>query len=183
MQILRRFTLPIILGLSGGVICCWAVGVAFGTFTDDGYTFLGPGDRTVRVKKSGDYVLWHQSRSIVDGQFMSVSNELPMGAKISVVRKLEGSLVSLRPIDAAYTSTKGTTFRVAMGYLTLDGPGEYDFLVSGFQDKRCFYLDEDRDYFGRFLSGVWAGVFGILLILGALVSSIYVLIRARRGAA
>lgn len=180
MEKLARFKWPIILGVIGLVLNAVACFSLVGNFRDSGTSFLGPGETRVTIAKAGDYTLWNETKTLIDGQFMTFPEDLPSGTTIKVLKLPEGTAVSLHRGGGSSMQSGGTR-RVSVGEITFSRPGEYKFVVSGLEEKRAFYLDEAK-FLRAFLSVMVFGTLGMVFLFAAIGSGIYVLVRILKGA-
>ena len=180
MKILTRFKWPIFLAVVGVVLNIAAVVLTFNAFRDTGTSFLAPGEAAVTITKPGDYTLWNETKTFVDGQFMSFSDELPSGTTIKVLKLPEGTPVPLHKAGSSSMESGGTR-RVSIGKLTFVSPGQYRVVVTGLTEKRSFYLDEAK-FLRMFLDVMICGLVGMLCLFAAIGSGIYVLIQSSKRA-
>jgi hypothetical protein len=180
MQKLARFKWPIFLFVIGIALNIVAVAFMFGVFRDSGTSFLAPGGASVTITKPGEYTLWHETKTLIDGQFMSFPDDLPSGTTIKVIKQPEGTAVPLRR-SASSSMESGGTRRVSVGQLTFNNPGQYQVVVTGLTEKRAFYLDEAK-FLRMLLSVMVSGLFGTLFLFAGIGSGIYVLVRLSKRA-
>ncbi len=173
MDKLARFKWPILLGALAIVLNIVAFGFLVSSFSETGKSFLAPGETSVTITNLGDYTLWHETKTLIDGQFMTFPDDLPSGTTVKVLRVPEGTLVPLRR-GGVSTMESGGTRRISVGQLTFSMPGEYQVVVSGLAEKRAFYLDETI-FLKTFLSVMVCGLLGMLLLFAAIGSGIYIL--------
>ena len=180
MEKLARFKWSILLAIIGVALNIVAVVSLVGSFRDSGTSFLAPGEASVTITKPGDYTLWHETKTLIDGQFMTFPDDLPSGTTIKVFKRPEGVLVPLRR-GGATSMESGGTRRISVGQLTFSSPGEYQVVVTGLGEKRAFYLEEGK-FLRMFLSVMVSGLVGMLLLFGAIGSGIYVLAQMSKRA-
>jgi len=180
MQKLARFKWPILLLVIGIALNIVAVVSILGVFRDSGTSFLAPGETSVTITKPGDYTLWHETKTRIDGQFMSFPDDLPSGTTIKVLKQPEGTLVPLRRGGASSMESGGTR-RVSVGQLAFGSPGQYQVVVTGLTEQRAFYLDEAK-FLRMFLSVMVCGLVGMLFLFGGIGSGIYVLVQLSKRA-
>lgn len=177
MKLLLRYKWPIIFAVTGTVLLVLAVVKVITLVSDSGIHITGPGETTINIAQPGKYTLWHESRTFLDGRFLTFEDELPSGASISIRNSADGTTVPLRGAGTSSIESGGTR-RVSVARLDFDEPGEYDLQISGLTQQRVFYLAEAR--FWKVFQGVIGfGIPGILLVLAAIGSGIYILVRAR----
>lgn len=180
MQKLARFKWPICLFAIGLLLNIVMVISILGVFRESGTSFLGPGEASVTITKPGDYMLWQETKTVIDGQFMSFPADLPSGTTIKVIKQGEGTAVPLRR-GGSSTMKSGGTERASVGKLTFSTPGQYQFVVAGLTDKRAFYLDEAK-FLRLFLGVLVSGLVGTLLLFAGVGSGIFVLVQSSNHA-
>ena len=187
MNKIARFKGPILLLLVAAILLAVPFVLMFAVihslFSETGTTLVVPGEATVNIAEPGEYTLWHKSKTIVDGRFMSFADNLPSGTMVAVFKRPEGTIVPLQKASSVSMESGGTR-RVAIGKVTLDIPGEYQIVVTGLDEKRVFYLDHDYNLFptagwlfGGFLVLPLCFILGLLFLATALGWGIYVLVR------
>lgn len=178
MKKLSRLKWPILLIVVGIALNVAAVVSIYSSFRDSGTQFMGPGKTTVNIVKPGHYTLWHETKTIVDGKFLTFSNELPSGVSIKIAKRPEGTDVPLRPSGSTYMESGGKR-RVSVAQLTFAIPGEYEVDVAGLDEKRVFYLDEAK-FLRMFMRVMVCGLVGMLFILAGIVAGVYVMVRGAK---
>src|SRR6266404_2265265 len=143
MKKLAKFKWPIALLLIGIALNVFALLSFLALFRESGTAFFVPGETSVTITKPGDYTLWNETKTLIDGQFLTFPDELPSGTTIKIIKRTDGTAVPLRRGGASSMESNGTR-RVAIGELTFDSTGQYRIVVSGLQEKRAFYLDEAK---------------------------------------
>ena len=181
MQKLTRFKWPILLLVIGIGLNVAAVSSIFGAFRKSGTSFIAPGETLVTITKPGDYTLWHETKTLIDGQFISFPEDLPSGTTIRVLKQPEGTDVQLRTGSSSSVESNGTK-RVAVGELSFANPGQYRVVVTGLTEKHAFYLDEAK-LLRVFLNVVICGLTGLLSLLAGIGLGIYVLVQSPKRAA
>ena len=67
--------------------------------------FLVPGSVEVQLSRGGDYTLWHDYRTILNGRSYSASTNLPAGLQISLKNRTTGESIAMyKRGDATFTS-------------------------------------------------------------------------------
>jgi hypothetical protein len=180
---LARFKWPILLAVIGIGFEVLALVSFLNAFRDSGTLFYGPGDTSFNIKKPGEYVLWHESKTVIDGQFLTFPDDLPSGTTVKVVNETDGTPVVLRRSGSSSHMEKSGTRRVAVGKLTFRSPGKYRVTISDLPEKRAFYLDESK-FLKTFLTVTTFGFVGLAFLLAAFGFGLYALIQiitARRN--
>jgi hypothetical protein len=179
MKIFARFKWPILLAVMGVALNIVAGVSLVRSFRDTGTSFLGPGQATLTITKPGDYTLWQETRTVIDGQFLSFPDDLPSGTTIKVIKLPERTPVPWRK-DEGTTMTSGSMRRVSVSALTFSSPGQYQIAVTGLKEKRAFYLDEAK-FLRTFLNVLVCVSLGVLFFVAAIGSAIYILIQLEKG--
>ncbi|MCE9518552.1 MAG: hypothetical protein K8R87_03145 [Verrucomicrobia bacterium] len=180
MQKLARFKWPILLVVIGIALNIVAVIAMLDVFRGSGTSFLAPGEASVTITKPGDYTLWHETKTLIDGQFMSFPDDLPSGTTIKILKQPEGAAVPLRRGGVSSMESGGTR-RVSVGQLTFSSPGQYQVVVTGLTEKHAFYLDEAK-FLRMFLRVMVSGLVGMLSLFAGIGSGIYVLVQSSKRA-
>jgi len=173
----RKNRWPILMGLFGialVLVGAWTLAQGFGGWY---VSFQGPGSVQVEIPEAGDYRLWHESRTTIDGRVHVVDDDLPSGASIEISDR-QGQVHSLRPLRGSMSQEVGTTRRVGLGHVEIPEAGTYSVTISGFEEPRSFRISEIR-FFEHFLRAMVFAVPGSLLVLAALIWLIIGAIRRR----
>ena len=177
MNALTRFKYPILLVVVGVGLNVLATSFLLGTLRNPGIPIMAPGETAVTIAKPGDYTLWQETRTVIDGQLMTFAEELPPGVAIQVVKVPEGVPVPLRS-DGSTTVESGGVRRVSVCKISFSAPGDYRVIIAGFGEKRAFRLDDIR-FLPAFLKTLVPALFGILFLLAGLGLGISVLVGQR----
>jgi hypothetical protein len=175
MQKLARFKWAILLVVIGIVLNVVAVISVLNIFRDKGTFFFAPGEAVVNITKPGSYTLWQETRTVIDGKFMTFSEEFPSGTIIKVVKQPEGTDVALRRNAMATMEANGTR-RVSIADLTFSSPGAYRVVVTGLSEKRALYLEEEKIW-PIFLIVIVGGLLGMLFLFSGIGAAIFVFVR------
>lgn len=176
MKYLARFKWPIVMAVVGIAFGVLAVAVLIQAFEDTGTSFVGPGETTVSIAEPGEYRLWHEPKSYIDGKLVKFSDELPEGISIQVLRQPQGDPVALQTSGGTMSMEMGETRRVVVGRLEFPSAGEYTIIVDGLDEKRAFYLGEIR-FWRFFASAFLLGIVAFTLFGGSIAWAIYVVIK------
>jgi hypothetical protein len=178
MNKLARFIWPVMLAVLGVAFEVVAVVTLIRSFPDMRHAempVLAPGESTVTITKPGDCTLWYESKTVIDGQYMTFPDQLPAGVTITIIKQPEGTRVPLRA-SRCYSADTGNSRSVAIGDLTFTSPGQYQVVVTGLTDKRAFDLSQPMNLHGIPKAFV-IGLIGGLCFLAAFVSAIYAIVR------
>lgn len=179
MRKLSRFKWPILLIVLGVVLNLAGLMAVFSVFRESGTSFVGPGQVLIPISKPGEYTLWHQSKTFIDGQFFSFPDDLPPGTIIKVLKQPDGTAVPLRG-GGGSIMTSGGTRRVSIGQITCASSGQYQVIVTGLAEKHAFYLDEAK-LLRAFVTVIAGVAFGMLFLFAGIVWGIYVIVQLSRG--
>lgn len=175
MSKLGYFKWPILLSVAGLGLGVFALVTLVGSFGETGTAFVAPGEITVTIKKPGGYTLWQDKRPVIDGQITEVSDELPTGTTIKILKQPEGTPVNWTTMGGT-SMTLNDKERISVGEMQFDSPGQYHIAVSGFTEKRALYLDEQT--FARiFFRVMFYGLTGVFLFAGGVLMGLVMLIR------
>ncbi|NEZ04951.1 hypothetical protein G4Y73_12405 [Wenzhouxiangella sp. XN201] len=169
---LRRYRWPIVTGIAGLILWALASLTFIQGFGGWSTSFQGPGSADIDVPGSGDYRLWHESRTIIDGRLQVVDDELPTGTAIEFTNA-RGATIPLLSIRGSMSQDFGSTRRVAVGRVEIPAAGTYTVTTTGFADPRKFRLSEIR-LLEHFLRALLFALPGALLTIAALVWAIVI---------
>jgi hypothetical protein len=175
MQKLARFKWAILLVVIGIVLNVVAVISSLSMFRDKGTSFFAPGETVVNITKPGSYTLWQETKTIIDGKFITFSDDFPSDTTIKVVKQPEGTDVGLRR-NAMTTMEANGTRRVSIADLTFSSPGAYRVVVTGLSERRALYLEEEKIW-SIFLIMIVGSLVGLLFLFSGIGAAIYVLVR------
>ncbi|RFF26991.1 MULTISPECIES: hypothetical protein [unclassified Wenzhouxiangella] len=173
----RRYRWPVIAGVAGIILCALASWTFIQGFGGWHTSFQGPGTVTVEIPEAGDYRLWHESKTIIDGRLQVVDDELPAGTVIEF-KNAGGTTVPLKSIGGSMSQEIGNARRVAVGRVEIPEAGTYMANIAGFADPRKFRLSEIR-FLEHFLRALLFALPGMLLAITGLVWAIVISTRRR----
>ena len=168
---------PIVLGIAGlalFILATWTFVQGFGGWHT---TFQGPGTISVEIPEAGDYRLWHESKTTIDGKLQVVDDELPSGSSIEFT-DARGATTPIEPIRGNMSQEIGNTRRVALGRIEIAEPSTYNVTITGFQEPRQFRLSEIR-LLAHFLRALIFALPGTILVIIALIWGITLAFRRR----
>lgn len=173
----KKYRWPILMGVIGIGLCIVAFWIFIQGFGGWSTSFLGPGSVKIEIPAAGDYRLWHESKTIIDGRLHVVDDELPAGSVIEF-SDAGGSAIPLQPTRVSMSQQIGSTRRVALGRIEIPEPGNYTASVTGFEQPRKFRLSEIR-FLDHFLRAMLFALPGMLLAMAGLIWAIVVAARRR----
>lgn len=175
MHKLTRLIAPILFALLGLGLGAVAIFSLAHSFRDTGTSIIAPGETMVTIVKPGNYTLWHECKTLREGQFLEFPDDLPSGTTIKVVKNSDGTDIPLTKSGSSSFESNGYR-RVSVGSLTFDKPEEYRVSVTGLTEKRYLYLDESK-FLRLFFKAMLLGGCGVLFLLGGIGWGIYVLVQ------
>lgn len=175
----RNYRWPIVMGIAGFGLCVVASWIVMQGFGGWNTSFQGPGSVAIEIPARGDYRLWHESKSTIDGRWFVVDDELPSGSVVGFA-DASGTTIPLQPIRGSMSQEIGSTRRVALGRIEFPEPGSYTVSVTGFDQPRMFRLSEIR-FLDHFLRALLFGLPGAMLVLTGLVWGIIIAVRRRKS--
>ncbi|QOC22392.1 hypothetical protein IC757_15495 [Wenzhouxiangella sp. AB-CW3] len=171
----KQYYWPLALGVAGLVLflaATWTMIQGFGGWHT---TFQGPGSVEIEVPAGGDYRLWHDSKTMIDGRVHEVDDDLPSGSSLRFT-DTDGDRVPVEPVRGSMSQEIGDSRRVAVGRIEFPAAGTYTAISEGFDDTRQFRLSEIR-FFEHFLRALLFGIPGAALFVVALIWGIAVSVR------
>lgn len=143
-------------------------------FQSDDITFRAPGSIEIFIEEPGRYSLWHNYRTVFEGQSYSFGEGLPHGLSFTLVEKDSGSTIPMES-DSTSSSESGNQKKSSIGYYELTTPGQYTLSISGNTEGRIFSFGKSIfDNSLLFLGGIALGIlFSIAATTGALLLIIF----------
>lgn len=172
---LRRYRGPIITGVAGLILWAMASLTFVQGFGGWSTSFQGPGSVEIEIPGAGDYRLWHESKTLIEGRLHVVDDELPAGTVIEFTNA-RGATTPLQAIGGSMSQEIGNTRRVAVGWVEIPAAGSYTVTATGFAEPRKFRLSEIR-FLEYFLRALLFALPGALLAITGLVWAIVVATR------
>ncbi len=169
---------PVTLGIAGLLFFLagtWTFVQGFGGWNAG---FQGPGTIHIEIPAGGDYRLWHESETVIDGHTHRVDDEMPSGAGIEFF-DAQGNTISMEPQRGSMSQEIGSTRRVALGRINFPDAGIYTASITGFETVRRFRLTEIR-FLEHFLRSLMFLVPGVLLFMTGLIWGIVIAARDRK---
>ena len=139
--------------------------------------FIVPGSRAFNLTTPGEYVLWHNYKTIFEGKTFS-SNALPGGLQMQLSNITARTVVPLVP-DQSTTVTSGSDARRSIATFTVTNPGQYLLSVQGTAPEMVFSFG--KAMFGNMAVGVVAAIImAPTLIITGLVIGVWALVSRQR---
>lgn len=174
----KNYRWPIVMGIAGVGLCIFATWIFIQGFGGWNTSFQGPGSVTIEIPASGDYRLWHESNTNIDGRLYVVDDELPAGSVIEFA-DASGTTIPLQGTRGSMSQEIGSTRRVALGRIEIPGRGNYIVSVTGFEQPRMFRLSEIR-FLEHFLRALRFALPGALLAMAGLIWAIVIAARRQK---
>lgn len=174
----RNFLWPIGLGIAGGILFILAIWVFIQGFGGWHTDFEGPGSVVIEIPETGEYRLWHESKTTINGRLQVVEDDLPPGSIVEMTNA-SGLTVPVESSKGSMSQEIGDTRRVAIGRIEVSEPGSHTVTISGFEQPRRFRLSEIR-FLDHFLRALLYGLIGMGLAGAALVWGIILAARRRK---
>jgi uncharacterized membrane protein len=153
--------------LAGGMALAALLAWRFAATLEPAQRFMAPGGTQVEVRSAGEYVLWHDHRTLFGGRSYDLSAALPDGARISV-EAAQGA-VAVRPYSGMSSEdSEGRSASVAR--FQADVPGRYRVSVEGDFSPRPMSVGPNR---------LWP----VLKLIGAVVAILAVSLGGAAAAA
>ena len=154
----------VLAGLALGGLLVWRFVAAFEPAT----TFVAPGAVKLSLTTPGEYILWHEHRTVYKGRTFDLPAQMPDGTRYRVQGPdgevaLRGN-ASMR-MEAGTEGRKGTSVSVAQ--FRADQPGPYVVTVEGDFEQRVMAVGPDRTW--PILKLVGEVSLSVILALGAAI--------------
>jgi hypothetical protein len=147
----------------------------YSAFSPAYFSILAPGDTIINIVKPGDYAIWNDLETEINGRLTTFPERLAPSTTITVVKEPERNQIPLHASSVRSAEFNGMK-SVCLGELTFNAPGPYQIAVAGLPDQRSFSL-EGPNPLPDVRKFMLAGSFGLPFIIAAFVSAIYFLIR------
>ncbi len=179
MKYLLLLKWPIALTILGMGLWVLAGVTVIGAIKDTGTSFTGPGETTVSVSEPGNYRLWLETRTYLDGHMRTFPDQLPSGTSIRVFRTDNEDPVSLEATRGNMTMELRGVKRVSLGRMDMPEAGDYTFAIDGLDDERAFYLSEIR-FLPIMIKTILSSLAGLGLIIAGIIWGMALVIRYKR---
>lgn len=124
---------------------------------NQGQQFLAPGRHTMELTGPASYLIWNDHKTVFGGQSYEDTEELPAGARISVIEQASGEKLETRP-NTSSSVTDANTKRRSVAQFRTARPGHYEIIVEGDFPPRV--LSASRNFLSGMLWGM-AGIFAL----------------------
>jgi len=138
---LRWYTLAgtiFLAGLALTAVLVWRFSVALEPAT----RFLAPGEAQVSLRGPGDYIVWHDHRTVYQGRTFDLSPAMPAGVRYRV-QSPDGSSVAVQP-QSGMTSEGGEGRSVSVAHFEAPLAGTYRVAVEGAFEPRVMAVGPNR---------------------------------------
>jgi uncharacterized membrane protein len=149
-------------GLTLAAILVWRFVAAFEPAT----RFLAPGEARVSVTVPGDYIVWHEHRTVYQGRAFNVPQAMPDGTRYRVLAP-DGSALAVEP-HSGMTSEGSEGRSVSVAHFQSPISGTYRVFVEGGSDQRVIAVGPNRLWPILKLSGEVSAI--VVLALGVAVA-------------
>lgn len=178
----RGYIFPILLAVIGAVFLWQGVIRILATSGSDGVRLEAPGEQVFQIQKPGDYRLWLEAGTVIDGTLQALSRELPPGARVEVTQLPAERRIDLRRNSGSMSTSVNGVERIALATVNFPEPAEYRLAVDGTDRQFVLYLEE-AGAFWQFFVGVACLIIGGIVLCGAMMWGLILIATATRGAA
>ncbi|MFW6061540.1 MAG: hypothetical protein ACOC93_01905 [Planctomycetota bacterium] len=135
-----------------------AVGVIVHIFTEERTIgrLRAPGRVTLQLPEAGDYDIYHEYKTVVDGEIVSQPRDVVEGLRLTI-RPVGGDRrVPLEPMAAETNYNLGSRSGVGVYEFTIDQPGEYEFTANWpeAEERRAMLIIQPAWILEAILSGL-----------------------------
>ncbi len=169
-QAITRYIISLCLFVGGiiGFILFLLVSISGLTNMDQ---YVVPGDHTLQLEEKGTYTLFHEHKSMIDGEFFNSSSGASAGLKIRITSE-QGDTIPVKSLTSGGSYSTGSREGTGIGSFKIESPGTYTLSVRGRNENSSRVVLTVNRGFG---SGLVITVFGSMLILGGSLSLSFVL--------
>jgi uncharacterized membrane protein len=152
----------LLAGLALAAVLAWRFIAAF----DPPARFLAPGEAQVSLAAPGDYIVWHEHRTVYQGRTFDLAPAMPDGTRYRV-QAPDGSSIAVEPHGGM--SSEGTQGRsVSVAHFEAPFAGAYRVAVDGASEPRVMAVGPNRVWPIMKLAGEVSVV--VILALGLAVA-------------
>ncbi len=128
--------------------------------------YIVPGVHTLQLEEKGKYTIFHEHKSLVDGEYFSSNNSASAGLKIIIISE-NSDTIPVKSLTSGGTYSTGSREGTGVGSFKIETPGSYK-LSAGFTDASSsrVVLTVTRG----FGSGLVITIFASFLILGGAIA-------------
>jgi uncharacterized membrane protein len=127
-----------LLGIGVAAALVWRFVATF----EEPARFLAPGAAQVTIARPGDYVIWHEYRTVYEGRSFDIPAAMPHGARY-VVQAPDGGSIAVQPYGGM--STEGAGGRsVSVARFEAELPGPHRVAVEGAFEPRVIAVGPHR---------------------------------------
>jgi len=149
-------------GLAIAAVLVWRFVAAF----EPAARFLAPGEAQVSIATAGDYIVWHEHRTVYQGRSFNVQAAMPDGTRYRV-QAPDGTPIAVEP-HSGMTSEGGDGRSVSVAHFQTPISGTYRVSVEGGFDPRVMAISPNRVWPIMKLAGEVAAI--VILSLGLAVA-------------
>ena len=132
----RNLGLAALVVLAGLFIFGWTIFSAISEIGDGLTRIEAPGTSELNLQEVGDYTIYYENRSFLDGRFYSAGEGVPPGLVIEVVDLTSGEGVDLRPPAGEVTYDFAGRSGSSIATFEVQRPGTFRIHVDTPQDRR-----------------------------------------------
>ncbi len=96
---------PVVTGIIGIGLCAVASSIFIQGFGAWSTSFQGPGSVSIEIPAAGDYRLWHEYSTIVNGRLQVVDEQLPSGSVVAIL-DANGTALPSRQVAGSHLDVK-----------------------------------------------------------------------------
>jgi hypothetical protein len=134
-------------------------------------TFIAPGTTEFEVTKTGKYTLWHNYKTLYQGEFFNNQQDIPGGTVIQIIND-SGASVPLGLSMGSHT-TSGNHAKVSIGEVVIMKPTKLTIQVDSTLPRTVFSFSESRflkNFFAIFISTFFIFAGAGLLFWGCVIT-------------
>ena len=171
------YGLAVLVLAIGFSIFAWSLFSGINGLTGGLVQIVAPGTSDVNLKEAGEYTIFYENQSYVDGRFFYTGDNIP-GLQIKVIEKSTGNKLSTYSSPGSLTYSMGSRFGRAILAFRVSRPGIYQLSAYYPSDHEGHQvvLAVGHGFIEGILSTVTislAAFFGSLIIAAALAITIY----------
>jgi hypothetical protein len=149
--------------------------------TDDMVQVIVPGEVTLEVEEPGDFVIFYESRSVVDGRTFA-TGELP-GLTIQIVSDATGEPVEITEPSTNVSYSVGGRSGESVAAFSVDEPGDYTMrgVYPEGQSGDEVVLAVGSGSTGAVGAALLIAGFGMVLLIAGIILAVRTYVRRRRA--